>query len=943
VGAVAYIHGKQCVHRDLKLENVLLDKNENVKLCDFGFTREYEGTTNYLSTFCGTVCYSAPEMLRGEKYAGEKVDVWSLGIVLFALLRGELPFDEDDDVVTKAKILRDEPAYPEEFSPLAKSLISKLLSKRPLYRPALGEVLMDPFLAEHAPAQQAILKLTQPAPFTTDLEKTTLERMRSAGVDIDKVIENVLAQRCDTLAGWWALLIEKEERKEARRERKRKEREADTKVLRRLSGASARLNTAAPSIAEMPEDGERKRSIGERPRSSSRGRGRANRRSTPQILVSDLPQLPEGSAVMSPGPATPPPPPVEKDSSYFSKSVTTTPGTITPGGRANRSIRSNSGSRPPIPPKERRRRSSTLQLVMQNPDLLGPIPNPGGGIQKRQSRLSGKKQNQFLNQLGAIKHWFVESAKRARSPGGKPSPTSARFGTPDRPPLLSVNTDPEAMTSAAYVRSGLEIHSREVSGATNKTRSSYGATLTPTSSRLYSAMPDNTIRRRRTSLSPSPITPRSSTYRRSSGLRGRKSTSSSVSSVRSMPRHHGTTHSKASSISSNSIETSTIHSPGSRSKGRSPHPRIKVLPVTPSTVSFPSNIRIVRNPPQRPLSGTFRGGYIHMSDTPPLPSLNPITSNGSLYPVPSATNTTSSTSDRSGGVIFAKRKKHTFKGPMLNSAAFFGLGSVGESKNFPKPSLTPSFMPRDREGSDGRLNLGLRDIARKASGKGSSRRKSQIIEEEDEEESQRHSNIMEEDEEGEEEEEDDVEEVEAFSPVEADLERGEMIHSINIWDDPVELMSDRDRPPSILIPPGAGDGILEEGEDDEDEVISPMSHPEVIFPMSHPEDIPPTPLPKDDHDRPPPSRPTTRGTLETGSASVTTNGSRNSHIASQQVQSQGQDLKVPKSRSYVDAGVEGDGEGGSPGTKMPRNAFQRAASYARKKRDGAPETPPKGG
>lgn len=910
VGAVAYIHGKQCVHRDLKLENVLLDKHENVKLCDFGFTREYEGTANYLSTFCGTVCYSAPEMLRGEKYAGEKVDVWSLGIILYALLRGELPFDEDDDVATKAKILKDEPVYPDEFPPQAKTLSKKLLSKRPLHRPTLAEILLDSFLTEHAPAQQAILKLSQPAPFTTDLEKITLERMRSAGVDIDKVIENVLAQRCDVLAGWWTLLIEKEERKETRRERKRKEREAEMKVIRRLSGASARMAASARSISEVPEEGEKKRpaSVGERPRSNSRGRGRSNRRSTPQILVSDLPQLPEGSAVMSPVPATPPPPPpIEKDNSYFDKPATATSGTATPAAMTNRSVRSNSGSRPPLPPKERRRRSSTLQLVMQNPDLLGPIPNSSAGIKKRHSRLSGKKQNQFLNQLGAIKHWFVESAKRAKSPGEKPSPTTANFGKNERPPLLSVNTDPVAPGANGKARQGPGSHSREVSGATVKTRSSYGTALTPTSSRLYSGMPETTSRRRRTSLSPSPITPRSSTYRRPSGLRGRKSTSSSVSSVRSLPRHHGTTHSKASSVSSNSIETSTIHSPGSRSKGRSPHPSIKVLPVTPTTVSFPSNIRIVRNPQQRPLSGTFRqGGYVHVSDTdeaPPVPSLSTIASNGSAH----STGSGGSGSDRLGGVMFAKRKKHTFKGPMLNSTAFFGLGSSSAAQGSPGlKSLTTSFLPRDREGSDGKLNLGIRDIARRASGKvSSSRRKSQIIEEEEEDE-YRHSNIQEED------EEDEIEEVEAFSPIEADLERGETIHSVNIWDDPPDLPNDR--PPSILIPPGAWDGILEEGEEDEDDTISPG------------EDAPPLPLPKDDHDRPPPSRPTTMGTDTTRSGKVIGGGSG--------------ELNIPKSRSK-------ESEVEAVETKLPRNAFQRAASYARKKRDAsgigtdAPPTPPK--
>jgi len=55
VGAVLYVHNSQCVHRDLKLENILLDKHENVKLCDFGFTREYEGKASYLQTFCGTI------------------------------------------------------------------------------------------------------------------------------------------------------------------------------------------------------------------------------------------------------------------------------------------------------------------------------------------------------------------------------------------------------------------------------------------------------------------------------------------------------------------------------------------------------------------------------------------------------------------------------------------------------------------------------------------------------------------------------------------------------------------------------------------------------------------------------------------------------------------------------------------------------------------------
>lgn len=255
VGAVSYVHSKSCVHRDLKLENILLDKHGDVKLVDFGFTREYEGKSNYLQTWCGTVCYSAPEMLKGEKYAGEKVDVWSLGIILYALLVGELPFDDDDEMVTKSKILREDPKYPDNFPPQARELCQALLSKRPILRPTLAEILQNPWLAEHAPRQQETLKLQQPAPFSTELEKEVLHRMRAAGVDIDMVIENVLAQRCDSLAGWWALLLEKEERKAKRRERKRKEREAEAKSLRRLSAASSALDKMAPTIKELEEGG----------------------------------------------------------------------------------------------------------------------------------------------------------------------------------------------------------------------------------------------------------------------------------------------------------------------------------------------------------------------------------------------------------------------------------------------------------------------------------------------------------------------------------------------------------------------------------------------------------------------------------------------------------------------------------------------------------------
>ncbi|KIW01455.1 uncharacterized protein PV09_07212 [Verruconis gallopava] len=591
IGAVSYVHQKSCVHRDLKLENILLDKHENVKLVDFGFTREYEGKSSYLQTWCGTVCYSAPEMLKGEKYAGEKVDVWSLGIILYALLCGELPFDEDDEEVTKSKILREEPTYPDHIPAQAKDLISQLLSKRPLLRPTLADILQNPWLAEHAPRQQEILKLQQPAPFTTDLEKETLQRMRGAGVDIDLVIENVLSQRCDSLAGWWALLIEKEERKAKRRERRRKEKEAEAKSLRRLSAASSRLDRIAPTIRELDEEHLGVPVLSDPPKS----RGRSVKRSSSTAPAPDLPRLAENSTTN----LNEPPTPIDKDS-----------------------VRSLSRSRPPPPPKERRE-SSTSQLQVA-------VKTNGAGQEPR--RRIRFPHNPILSQLASLKHWFKESAKRAKSPHSKAHPP-----LPEKVPAVRPRPNVRRYSAAStasyrYSNSHARIEGAHVraSSAHRTLPSTNGAGTTPSA--------------KRTSLSPSPLTPHSS-YRRSvSGLRGRKSTSSSLSSVRSI--HHVHTHSKASSTSSTNASLASPTTPHSTKGVRSPQSSVKVLPATPPSGPLPSGLRVARGLDALRLS---EGGAAFSALPPPSPGLP----------------------------IFAKRKRSVFKGPMLTLGHSTGRRETG--------------------------------------------------------------------------------------------------------------------------------------------------------------------------------------------------------------------------------------------------------------------------
>jgi len=145
--AIAHCHERGIVHRDLKLENVLLDGQLNVKLGDFGFTREFE-RGKLLETFCGSTGYAAPEMLQGLKYAGEPVDIWSIGIILYTLLCGELPFDDDDEEVMKRKICHSDIIFPDHVSSEARSLVQMILDRDPTTRPRVHDILAHPWFSK---------------------------------------------------------------------------------------------------------------------------------------------------------------------------------------------------------------------------------------------------------------------------------------------------------------------------------------------------------------------------------------------------------------------------------------------------------------------------------------------------------------------------------------------------------------------------------------------------------------------------------------------------------------------------------------------------------------------------------------------------------------------------------------------------------------------------
>ncbi|RPD65461.1 Pkinase-domain-containing protein [Lentinus tigrinus ALCF2SS1-7] len=162
--AVAYVHEKGIVHRDLKLENVLLDERCRVKLGDFGFTREFE-KGSLLETFCGTTGYAAPEMLMAKKYLGPEVDVWSLGVILYTLLTGTLPFDDDDESVMKEKVIKGVYEDPEWLSDEARDLMANILEVDPTKRLTIAQILTHAwFTSGSKHANRASMQSTVPNP-----------------------------------------------------------------------------------------------------------------------------------------------------------------------------------------------------------------------------------------------------------------------------------------------------------------------------------------------------------------------------------------------------------------------------------------------------------------------------------------------------------------------------------------------------------------------------------------------------------------------------------------------------------------------------------------------------------------------------------------------------------------------------------------------------------
>ena len=200
---VEYIHKVGVVHRDLKPKNLLLDHKNNIKIVDFGLSNIYSNGLNF-RTPCGSPCYAAPEMIEGKIYNDVSADIWSIGIILYAMLCGFLPFDDADNDVLYQKIIDGKFILPEFLSDNAQDLLTNILNTDPSKRFTMKQIRAHPwFNGIPVIINEGLLINVINIP----VDEKLLEKLKDYGYDIDETREFIKNNRHNNSTTTYYLLM----------------------------------------------------------------------------------------------------------------------------------------------------------------------------------------------------------------------------------------------------------------------------------------------------------------------------------------------------------------------------------------------------------------------------------------------------------------------------------------------------------------------------------------------------------------------------------------------------------------------------------------------------------------------------------------------------------------------------------------------------------------
>ena len=216
ISAVDYCHRFNIAHRDLKPENILLDKDHNIKIADFGMAAwQVNKQDGMLYTSCGSPHYAAPEIINGEPYNGSAADIWSCGIILFALLSGKLPFDDEDCMALLGKVMVGKFDMPQGIDPLAQDLIRKMLVTDVRKRITMSEIKQHSFyrLQKHKAYGHVMPNLddiARPIHSASSIDPDIFANLRTLwhGTPDQEIVKSLLSAERNWQKGIYHLLVD---------------------------------------------------------------------------------------------------------------------------------------------------------------------------------------------------------------------------------------------------------------------------------------------------------------------------------------------------------------------------------------------------------------------------------------------------------------------------------------------------------------------------------------------------------------------------------------------------------------------------------------------------------------------------------------------------------------------------------------------------------------